>query len=231
MAGVWDRVAGHQLDPSSVLVVVTGVVAFAAVAVDRIWRRTRNVITIVHEAGHAVTALATGRRLTGIRLHSDTSGLTLSVGKPSGPGMVATVAAGYLSPSLLGLFGVAILADGLVTIALWVSAALLVAMLALIRNAYGVVSVLLTGTVIVLVAWYAPASAQAAFGHAATWFLLIGAVRPVAELQRQRRAGMARDSDADQLARLTRTRGLLWVALFALGSLAALACGAWFLLH
>jgi hypothetical protein len=145
--------------------------------------------------------------------------------------MVATVAAGYLSPSLLGLFGVAILADGLVTIALWVSAALLVAMLALIRNAYGVVSVLLTGTVIGSVAWYAPAPAQAAFGHAATWFLLIGGVRPVAELQRQRRAGAAWDSDADQLARLTRTRGLLWVALFALASLAALACGAWLLLR
>jgi hypothetical protein len=53
----------------------------------------------------------------------------------------------------------------------------------------------------------------------------------VAELQRQRRAGAVWDSDADQLARLTRTRGLLWVALFALGSVAALACGAWLLLH
>ena len=145
--------------------------------------------------------------------------------------MVATVAAGYLSPSLLGLLGVIILADGLVTIALWVSAALLVAMLALIRNAYGVLSVLVTGAVIGLVAWYAPAEAQAAFGHAATWFLLIGGVRPVAELQRQRRAGAARNSDADQLAWLTRTRGLLWVAVFALVSCAALACGAWLLLR
>ena len=231
MTGLWDRVAGYQLDPSSVLVAVTGVVALAAVAVDRVWRRARNVITIVHEAGHAVIALVAGRRLTWIRLHSDTSGLTLSVGRPTGPGMVATVAAGYLSPSLLGLLGVAILADGLVTIALWVSAALLVAMLALIRNAYGVLSVLLTGAAIVLVAWYASAEAQAAFGHAATWFLLIGGVRPVAELQRQRRAGAAWDSDADQLGRLTRTRGLLWVAVFALVSCAALAGGAWLLLR
>jgi hypothetical protein len=231
LTGVWDRVAGFQYNPSSVLVVVTGLVAFAAVAVDRVWRRARNVITIVHEAGHAVAALATGRRLTGIRLHSDTSGLTLSVGRPTGPGMVATVAAGHLSPSLLGLLGVAVLADGLVTIALWVSAVLLVAMLALIRNPYGVLSVLLTGAAIVLVAWYAPAEAQAAFGHVATWFLLLGAVRPVAELQRQRRSGRGWHSDADQLARLTGTTGLLWVAVFALASSAALALGGWQLLR
>ena len=37
-------------------------------------------VTIAHEGGHAVAALLTGRRLRGIRLHSDTSGLTLSAG-------------------------------------------------------------------------------------------------------------------------------------------------------
>ena len=60
-------------------------------------------ITIVHEAGHALVAVLVGRRLSGIRLHSDTSGLTLTKGKPYGPGMVLTALAGYVAPSLLGL--------------------------------------------------------------------------------------------------------------------------------
>ena len=51
--------------------------------------------------------------LTGIRLHSDTSGLTLSVGRPSGVGMVVTTAAGYLTPSLVGLAGLFVLSYAL----------------------------------------------------------------------------------------------------------------------
>ncbi len=89
----------------------------------------------MHEAGHALVALATGRRLTGIWLHADTAGLTVSVGLPHGPGMVATTMAGYLSPYVLGLVGVAVLARGWITVTLWVAAGLLVAMVFLTRNA------------------------------------------------------------------------------------------------
>ena len=46
-------------------------------------------------------AVVCGRRLRGIRLHSDTSGLTLSSGRPTGAGMVFSLAAGYLTPSLV----------------------------------------------------------------------------------------------------------------------------------
>lgn len=42
------------------------------------WRLVRILTTVVHEAGHAVVAMLVGRRLQGIRLHSDTSGLTVS---------------------------------------------------------------------------------------------------------------------------------------------------------
>jgi hypothetical protein len=71
--------------PESWVVLAAGVAAALAVVIDGIWRWSRGVVTIAHEAGHAAAALATGRRLTGIRLHSDTSGLTLSTGRPRGP--------------------------------------------------------------------------------------------------------------------------------------------------
>ena len=46
--------------------------------------------------------------------------------------------------------------------------------------------------------------------------------------RRPRRRGSARDSDADQLARLTRLPGLIWVGVFLLVDVAALALGtAW----
>ena len=194
------------------------------------WRVARNVITIVHEAGHALTAVLAGRRLRGIRLHSDTSGLTLSRGRPDGPGMVCTALAGYPAPSLLGLGYAGLLAAGAVTGPLVVSAVLLAGVLVMVRNVYGVVSVLLTGAALGVVSWLATAQVQAAFAQAITWLLLFGGLRPVGELQRKRRRGRVYDSDADLLGRLTGTPGLFWVAAFGLIGLAALVvAGGWLL--
>jgi hypothetical protein len=145
---VRDAVDTYRADTTSWVVLATGAAALLAVLVDTVWRRARNVVTIVHEGGHAVTALLTGRRLTGIRLHSDTSGLTLSVGKPRGPGMVATAAAGYLSPSLVGLVGVGLLAVDQVTVLLWAATVVLVGMLVMVRNLYGALSLVVTGSAV-----------------------------------------------------------------------------------
>lgn len=226
----WDAITTDRVDPSSWLVLATGVGAALAVVIDGVWRWARGVVTIAHEAGHAVAALATGRRLTGIKLHSDTSGLTLSVGKPTGFGMVVTAAAGYVSPSLVGLGGVALLAMDQVTVMLWAAAAVLVAMLVMVRNWYGALSLVVTGAVVVGISFYGSADVQAAFAYAITWFLLLGGVRPVGELRRQRRYQPGSPTDADILARLTWIPGAVWVALFGVVTLAALGGGGWLLL-
>jgi hypothetical protein len=226
----WGVTTIEELEPASWLVVATGVVALAAVALDDVWRWSRNVVTIVHEGGHALAAILTGRRLTGIRLHSDTSGLTLSVGRPSGLGMVVTTAAGYVSPSLVGLAGVGLLAADQVTVMLWGAAALLVAMLIMIRNAYGALALVVCGAVVVGLSLYTSPNVQAAFGYGMTWFLLLGAVRPVGELWRQRRRQEGRYSDAAQLARLTAFPTSAWVGFFGLATGAALAAGGLLLL-
>lgn len=226
----WAAVSVDQIDPSSWLVLATGLGAALAVLVDGVWRWARGVVTIAHEAGHAVAALATGRRLTGIKLHADTSGLTLSVGRPTGIGMVVTAAAGYVSPSLVGLAGVALLAFDQVTIMLWAAAAVLVAMLVMVRNAYGALTLVVVGGAVVGVSLYGAPDVQAAFAYTMTWFLLLGGVRPVVELRRQRRYQPGLPTDADMLARLTRVPGSVWVALFGAVTLAALGAGAWLLL-
>jgi hypothetical protein len=227
---VWGAISIDRIEPSSWLVVATGLGAALAVVIDGVWRIARSVVTITHEAGHAAAALVTGRRLTGIRLHSDTSGLTLSVGKPSGFGMVVTAAAGYMSPSLVGLAGVGLLAVEQVTVMLWTAAAVLVAMLVMVRNWYGALSLLVTGGLVVGISLYGNDDLQATFAYAMTWFLLIGGVRPVGELRRQRRYQPGAPTDADILARLTRVPGSVWVALFGLVTLGALGTGGWLLL-
>jgi len=194
------------------------------------WHVSRNVVTLAHEGGHAVVSIATGRRLDGIRLHSDTSGLTSSRGKVSGIGIVLTTAAGYVTPSLLGLGAAWLLAARHATALLWLVLLLLAAAFIAIRNAYGFVSVLATAAVVYAVSRFASVSAQDAFAYLFAWFLLFGGVRPIFELQRRRRRGRAAMSDADQLARLTGVPGGAWVVLFAVVAVAALLAGGHWLL-
>jgi peptidase M50B-like protein len=226
---IWDKLFGAQPDPPALLVLVTALIALAVVSVRPLWRVARNAITIAHEGGHALMALLTGRRLRGIRLEFDTSGLTLSAGRPTGPGMILTLLAGYIAPSLIGLAGAWILGGNRITLLLWLAVVLLLLMLINIRNAFGALSVIITGAIVVAVSWYAPPQVQATFAYAGVWFLLIGGVRPVGELQKLRSRGRMRDSDADQLARLTHVPALFWVFLFGLVSVAVLAVGTFML--
>ncbi|MEU5648212.1 M50 family metallopeptidase [Streptomyces pseudogriseolus] len=230
LGSLWDEVSGTQPDPDLWVVVAT-LVAAAAVVVPRApWRIARNAVTIAHEGGHGLVALLTGRTLTGIRLHSDTSGLTVSRGKPTGIGMILTAAAGYTAPPLLGLGGAALLGAGRITLLLWLATALLLAVLVMIRNTYGAVSVLVTGSTFVLVSWLAGPQVQAAFAYAVVWFLLLGGVRPAFELQAKRRRGGAGDSDADQLSRLTHVPAGMWLFLFHAVSVCSLLGGGRWLL-
>ncbi|MEV4970257.1 M50 family metallopeptidase [Streptomyces scopuliridis] len=227
---LWDRVFGTQPAPDDWLVVVTAVVALAAVVPRPLWRLSRNAITIAHEGGHGLIALVTGRRLDGIRLHSDTSGLTVSRGRPTGPGMILTAAAGYTAPPLLGLGGAWLLSAHHITLLLWLATALLLAMLVMIRNAYGALTVILTGAAFLLISWLTGPDVQSAFAYTAVWFLLLGGVRPAFELQSKRRYGGAGDSDADQLGRLTHAPPAMWLFLFHAVSLCSLVGGGRWLL-
>jgi hypothetical protein len=226
---LWDKLLGAQPDPPALLVLVTALVALVAVAFRPLWRIARNAITIAHEGGHALVALLTGRKLRGIRLEFDTSGLTLSAGRPTGPGMMLTLLAGYLAPSLIGLAGAWILGGNRITLLLWAAVVLLLLMLINIRNVFGALSVVITGVIVFAVSWYASPQVQAAFAYAGVWFLLIGGVRPVGELQRLRSRGRMPESDADQLAYITHVPAIFWVGFFGLVNLAALVIGTFML--
>jgi hypothetical protein len=221
---------GSQPGLAAWVPVVTGGVALLLVLSGSPWRLARNIITIVHEAGHALIAVMVGRRLQGIQLHSDTSGVTVSRGKPTGPGMALTALAGYPAPGLLGLGFAALLAAGRTTAMLVIAALLLLGVLVMVRNAYGVLSVLLTAGGLAVLALVAGPEVQSWFVSLITWFLLFGGIRPVFELQRKRRRGAARDSDADQLGRLTGVPAVLWILILVVIAVTCLLVGgAWLL--
>jgi hypothetical protein len=260
VAQFWDRLTSVQAAPPGWAALVSAAVALLIVTSPRAWRLARIAITIAHEGGHAAVSLLSGRKLEGIRLHADTSGETVSRGRRNGPGIVLTALAGYLTPPLLGAGASALLAVHRVALLLSLVLALLAITLLLVRNWYGVLAVLVTAGAVMAVIWLGNPPTRATFGYGIAWFLLFGGVRPVFELwqtraraaRAQRRLGAAypaypprarpgragaappgravASSDADQLALLTGVPGAVWVVLFALVALTALAFGARLLL-
>jgi hypothetical protein len=231
--GLWHRTdtAWHhafvaQPLPPRWLVLGSGVLALLVVGSSRVWPVARTVVTIVHEGGHALMALATGRRLGGVRIYRSTAGETLSRGRPEGFGVALTAVAGYVAPPLLGLAAAALLAIGHLTGMLLLSLVLLAGLAVAIRNAYGMLAVLVVLVTVAAVCLYGSAVVQAGFGYVMTWFLLLGGIRPVVELAGERRHGGGRRSDADQLARLTPVPGGAWVMIFGVVAVAALAVSA-----
>lgn len=228
---VWVSIVTTQQAPPAWLVASSAGIALLMVADRRLWPRTRHLITTAHEGSHGLAALGTGRRLTGIRLHSDSSGLAVSKGRPSGPGMVIMLLAGYVGPGLIGLGAAALLAADYAVAVLWLLLLLLTLLLVQIRNWFGLWSILITGVVVFAVSWFASAQVQSGFAYLVTWFLLLGAPRPVVELHGLRRRGRAPRSDADQLARLTGLPAIAWIGVFLAVTLGAVCLGGWWLLH
>ena len=177
-------------------------------------------------AAHGFAALLSGRKLHGIRLHSDTSGLTVSAGRTTGPGMILTAAAGYVGPGLLGLGAAALLAQNRAVGLLWALLILLALLLIQVRNWFGLWSILFSAAVVFGVSWWLAPQVQSAFAYVLTWFLLLAAPRPVLELQALRRRTGARSSDADQLARLTHVPAVVWVGFFLVVTMGVLGLGA-----
>ena len=224
-ARLWQQVTETQPMPEARYVVGAGLVALLLVCWRPTWRRVRMGITVVHEAGHALVAVLVGRRLAGIRLHSDTSGVTVSRGRPRGPGMVAMLAAGYLAPGVLGLVAALLLTAGHALGLLWLLVVVLLALLVWVRNGYGLLTVVALAGGLAAVSLYAAGRLQWGIAALVTWLLLLAAPRPLLELLGRGKAGR-RGSDPDQLARITPFPALLWVVALLLADLAGLVVGA-----
>ena len=60
---VWSRATAPQPPPTLAVLLGTAAVALLVVALPASWHVARHAVTVVHEGGHAVVAVLTGRRL------------------------------------------------------------------------------------------------------------------------------------------------------------------------
>ena len=227
---IWERALTTQPAPSTTVVLAVALAALLTTWSPVGYRIVRHLVTLLHEAGHAAAGALVGRRVHGIRLHADTSGLTLSRGRPRGPGMVFMLLAGYPAPALVGLAGAVLLSQGYAAGLLWALVLLCAVVLLLVRNVYGLLVVVATGALVALLSWTVEPWLLSWLATALVWVVVLAAPRSVVELQRQRRRG-ARGTDVDQLAVLTGVPAVLWVALLWAVTVAALGLTGWLLLR
>lgn len=216
---LWQRITSTQQPPDAATTALLGLAALAAVVFA--WPWTRILITIVHEGGHALVATLTGRQLAGIHLHRDTSGLTVSQGRPQGAGMIATLIAGYIAPGLFGLGAAALLARGHAIGMLWAFVVGLAVMLLWVRNFYGALVMLVVLAGVGAASWNWLPVHQSWLAYLLTWFWLLAAPRPVIEVARR----TTKTSDPGQLARLTGIPAGIWTFCFLLVNVNCLITG------
>lgn len=224
----WERLIAVGATPELWAILIGAAVALV-LTYTGLWRIARHGITVVHEGGHALMAVLWGRRISGIKLHSNTSGVTISRGKPRGLGVIFTTLAGYPAPALLGLGIAALVASGRSYLGLVLLAVALVLVFLSIRNLWGVIVTAPLGVGFYYL-FQGVEEVQVAVLTAVALFLTIASTRPIIELQQSRAAGEADDSDADQLQKLTLLiPGLIWVGVFLLISIAANLLALWLL--
>jgi len=200
------------------LPVLLGILAIAAaLSLPRTtWQYFGLFATLVHELGHAVAAILTGRMVHGIRIRRNHSGDAMS----SGRGIFGTVVSGvfgYPAPAIVGAAQLWSVFNGYTAIALFSGGIVLVLTLIVIRNVFGAVVVLSSAAVSALLWFSAPAPVQ---GYALLVIgvaLLVGSVRALGTVigVHLRRRDQLATSDAYLLYRRTGIPSPIWLLLFA----------------
>lgn len=196
--------------PMVVAMIVLGAVVLSIPRVT--WRYFGLFVTVVHELGHAFAGLMTGRLITGIKLHKDHSGTTHSVGRP-GFGAVWSGFWGYPTPAVVGAALVWASINGWSGAALSIGTVILVLTLLFIRNAFGVVIMLVCAGASWVLAWYAPEVVLGYFTLSLGIALLVGGVRDwfkIVNVHIRRRTELA-SSDAYNLFRQTMIPSPVWL--------------------
>lgn len=190
-----------------------------------LWLGAALLVTTIHEFGHAAITWLTPGRVTAIRVHVDSSGVTDAVGDRDGQAGKLFLLAGYPAPPLLGLAAAEAADRGWATAGLWAAVACLAAALVLMRNWFGLAFALGSAAGLWAFIWYAPAGWRPLALCSLAWLLLLGGVRATVE-QYQR----GDEQDSNSLARLSALPVGFWRALFLLDAVACAAGGAWVLL-
>jgi hypothetical protein len=214
----------HTAPPGALLplpggeVALIGLAALAVVMIPFLWPLVEHFNVMAHEGAHAVTGSLLGSSPSGVVLKADATGGTSFPPSMRGPRAVPTAVIGYLGPSLFGLFAAKLIETGRIAAVLEVAIILLVLLLFLIRQSFGMVSVPAAIALLALSIRYSHDGLEEVIVYGMTWLLLLSGVRVAV-------ADGAGASDADVLSASTHLPRQLWAMVWIGGTLLAVVIG------
>jgi len=230
-SSVWAWLSQSPPAPDRWLLAVSTILGAAVTFHPAIWRRGRYAATWVHEAGHALAAILSGRTVTGMTVGAQSGGVTTHVGAATGFGRIFTAAAGYPAPAILGATLLALVGTGNVHWATALIVAVAVVLLPLQRSWRSFLLAVAIGGVGVVLATYAASAESVTIGFLAGYFIA-ASPRTIIELHKSRSiAAVEGDSDADALADITRVPAIIWEGVFLALSAVSVAAALWLILN
>ncbi len=131
-SNVWSEIStrlynsfGAQQVPEASWMVWVVVAVVVALVTTPAWTHIRQIVTVVHELGHAIVGIFCGRRFVGFVINNDMSGHAVTIGRTRGLGIVLTTLAGYPMPALVGAVMMVVAMAGRVQLVLLVGVTLL----------------------------------------------------------------------------------------------------------
>lgn len=215
----WLSVSTNR--PETVWILIALTLGAVIAITPRTWFYTRLFATYIHEAGHAVIAILTGRRVKSMRIEGDSSGSTLHAGLEGAVfSRFLTALAGYPAPAIVGWAMIVNITSGHARYALG-ALFLVVLSLALLQHSLRGLTVTL---VILIVSWgltLVDDFLMQMVISSVSGYLFVASPRTIIELHkvgRQRKHATKQESqshsDAQALANMTGLGVLVWEFLF-----------------
>ncbi|WP_181148112.1 M50 family metallopeptidase [Arthrobacter sp. MYb213] len=214
----WHRLWQPQIvDLATGELVVLLLLVLGLVLPRPIWRITGMYSTLVHELGHVISALFTGRFVTGLRLGWDHSGEVVSRGRGKASIIISGIF-GYPAPLLISAALLWATATGYAGRALGIYALFFVLALVFVRNWPAFVVCSASAVIALGVVFFAPSSAYIYLALLLGGFLFCSGLRDFIKLlsvHTWRRQDIEQ-SDAYLIARSTGTFATLWLLVIML---------------
>lgn len=223
----WERLAQPiAVDLANWQWVILAVVVLALIVPRPVWRITGLYSTLIHELGHIISAMFTGRFVTGLRLGWDHSGEVVSKGRGKFSVVISGVF-GYPAPLWVSATILWAVSLGYAGRALGIYALFFLLALIFVRNWPAFVVCVASAIVALAVVFLAPAAAYLYLALLIAGFLMLSGLKDFVKLisvHTWRRHDLTH-SDAYLIAQSTGTFATLWLLVIVLLGVGGLLWG------
>jgi len=208
------RTTPVEISPTLLIVIVA---AAAALSIPQpIWKWFGLFTTLVHELGHAIGAILTGRFVHGMKIRMNHSGEAVSSGRGK-LGSAISGSLGYPAPAIVGAIQLWCVTQGYTAIALFVGGVILILTLLVIRNLFGFLVVAISAAASAALWLWATPTQQSYVLLVLAIALLVGSVRGLATVigVHTKRRDQLSTSDAYLQFKSTGIPSFVWLLLFS----------------